>query len=129
MKKFILYLTFIFLITVLQAQRPKNIRIFNVKDKSGTLYYEYTVFKNEIFALQFVLGRGTGYYWKHLNDSLLKEPKIIELLNMTTYFYGDYIDPITEIIHFIGSNETQIVVHRFPPISGGSEEYYETYKV
>ena len=100
MNEFHLYLVFIFSITFIQTQRPKDMRIFNIEDIHGKLYYEYTVFKNEIFALQFDLGRGTGYYWSHLNDTLSKKPKTIELLKMTTYFLGDY--PKTEIIHLIG---------------------------
>ena len=131
MKKFSLYLVFVFIITFIQTQRPKNIRIFNVgeKHKFGKLFYEYTVFKNEIFAFQFENCEGTGYHWYHLNDS---EPKTIELVNMTFHSWRDDIVPITQAIFIPPSNEniTITVEEKFDPITrtGGPYEIFEIYK-
>ena len=131
MKKFSLYLVFVFIITFIQTQRPKNIRIFNVGEifKHGKLFYEYTVFKNEIFAFQFENCEGTGYHWYHLNDS---EPKTIELVNMTFHSWRDDIVPITQAIFIPPSNEniTITVEEKFEPktITGGPYEKFEIYK-
>ena len=128
MKKFSLYLVLSFIITFIQTQKPKNIRIFNVgeKHKFGKLFYEYTVFKNEIFAFQFENCEGTGYHWYHLNDS---EPKTIKLVNMTFHSWRDDIVPISEGIIIPSSNEniTKTVI-KFEPLTGGPYEKFEIYK-
>ena len=128
MKYFLLSLILLFSIIFIQAQRPQNIRIFNVEFKEGKLFYEYTVFKNEIFAFQFQILRGNYHYWAHLNDSLLKEPKIITFLNSSSYFWGDERIAKTQIVFSPVTNETSIVVIDNHPIVGGSEEYYEIFK-
>ena len=128
MKIFSLYLVLPFLINIIQTQRPKNIRIFNVGDifKHGKLFYEYTVFKNEIFAFEFKSCEGTGYHWYHLNDS---EPKTIEFVNMTFHSWRDDFVPITEEIIIPPSNENKtITVTKIEPIVGGPYEIYEIYK-
>ena len=128
MKKFSFYLVFAFIITFIQTQRPKNIRIFNVGeiDKFGKLFYEYTVFKNEIFAFKFESIGGTAIHWYHLNDS---EPKTIELVNKTFHSWRDDFVPITEEIIITPSNEniTKTVI-KMEPMTGGSYEKYEIYK-
>ena len=128
MKFFFLYFILFFKITFIQTQRPQNIRIFDVEFKEGKLFYEYTVFKNEIFAFQFKRLRGNYHYWDHLNDSLSKEPKIITFLNSSSYFWGDERITRTQIVFSPENNETSIVVIGNHPIVGGTEEYYETFK-
>jgi hypothetical protein len=108
MKYFPLYLILFFAITFVSTQRPKNIRIFNTENKNGKLFYEFTVFKNETFGIQFERGRGTAYYWEHLNDSLSKEQKPIIFLNTRSYFWADDRVPQTEIIYDLFSNKTRI---------------------
>ena len=98
MKYFSSSFIFLFSILFIQAQRPQNIRIFKVEFKGGKLFYEYTVFKNEIFAFQFKRLRGNYHYWAHLNDSLLKEPKIITFLNSSSFFWGDERIPKIQIV-------------------------------
>ena len=120
----ILLSTFIFI----QTQRPQNIRIFNVEYKEGKFFYEYTVFKNEIFAFQFERLRGNYHYWDHLNDSLSEEPEIIKFLNSSSYFWGDERIPRSEIIYHPELNMTSIIMIDNAPIIGGTEEYYETFK-
>ena len=70
MKYFLSFLILLSTSIFIKAQRPQNIRIFNVEYKEGKFFYEYTVFKNEIFAFQFERLRGNYHYWDHLNDSL-----------------------------------------------------------
>ena len=128
MKYFSSSFIFLFSILFIQAQRPQNIRIFKVEFKGGKLFYEYTVFKNGIFAFQFERLRGNYHYWAHLNDSLLKEPKIIAFLNSSSFFWGDERIPKIQIVFSPGTNETSIVVIDNHPKVGGTEKYYETFK-
>ena len=128
MKFFHLYLILFFAITFVTTPRPKNIRIFNTEDKNGKLFYEYTVFKDETFAIQFMRGRGTPYYWENLNDSLSNEQKPIILLNTSSYFWTDDRVPKTQIELIPFSNETYIITINNVRITGGSEEYYEIFK-
>ena len=128
MNYFHLYLIIVFAISFVTTPRPKNIRIFNTENKNGKLFYEFTVFKNETFGIQFERGRGTAYYWEHLNDSLSKEQKPIIFLNTRSYFWADDRVPQTEIIYDLFSNKTHIITINNWPIVGGSEEYYEIFK-
>ena len=128
MNCFHLYLIIVFAISFVTTPRPKNIRIFNTEYKNGKLFYEFTVFKNETFGIQFERGRGTAYYWDHLNDSLSKEQKPIIFLNTSSYFWADDRVPQTEIIYDLFSNKTHIITINNWPIVGGSEEYYEIFK-
>ena len=81
MKVCCLCLFFILTFEYILTQRPKDIRIFKVKQKQEKQFYEYTVFKKEIFSFGFKRERGTPYYWDHLNDSFSDKTKIIKFLN------------------------------------------------
>ena len=50
------------------APKPENITLFHL-DYYGSKhkFYEFTVFKNEIFGFEFTQGRGTPYNWEDLN--------------------------------------------------------------
>ena len=128
MKYFYPYLILFFAITFVTTPRPKNIRIFNTEDKNGKLFYEYTVFKDETFGIQFMQGRGSPYNWEHLNDSLSKEQKPIIFLNTSSYFWTDDLVPQTQIRHRPFSNETYIITINNEQFFGGTEEYYEIFK-
>ena len=120
MKYFLSFLILLSISIFIKAQRPQNIRIFNVEYKEGKFFYEYTVFKNEIFAFEFKSCEGTGYHWYHLNDS---EPKTIELVNETHHSWRDDFVPITEEIIIPPSNENKtITVTKIEPIVGGPYE-------
>ena len=128
MEYFLPFLILLSIFIFIQTQRPQNIRIFNVEYKEGKFFYEYTVFKNEIFAFQFERLRGNYHYWDHLNDSLSEEPEIIKFLNSSSYFWGDERIPRSEIIYHPELNMTSKLWIDNDPIIGGTEEYYETFK-
>ena len=54
MKVFFLFLLYALSFNFILTQRPQNIRIFKVEREEGKYFYEYTVFKNEIFSFNLV---------------------------------------------------------------------------
>ena len=122
MRDYFLYIIIIFLISFIQAQKPENIAIFDIGDynKNKETYYEFTVSKNEIFGFQFITGRGTAYYWQHLNVS-----NNIRFLNYSNYF--PHLMRRIEEIGFkpIVENPAK---NKYDIILGGTEFYYEVFQ-
>ena len=115
-----LCLIFLFIITFIQSPKPENIQIFEINHPSS---YEITVFKNQIFGLQFTKGRGLPCSWDH---TFLKESNYISFLNSSIYDYlGEECQKENELAKKL-SNST----HRYFPrcIMGGEEYYYEIFK-
>ena len=140
MRHFQALILLISLVSFSLAQKPEGIRIFNIDDEfSYKLSYEYTVFKNEIFGIRFIRGRGTNYHWNHLNDSELKESNDIQFLYSRIYDYisDEYKKQLelaknTSDIYNISEPSNDIpkpIFNNIPePINGGEEYYYEVFK-
>ena len=140
MRHFQALILLILIVSFSLAQKPEGIRIFNIDDRyNKTLSYEYTVFKNEIFGIRFIRGRGTNYYWNHLNDSELKESNDIQFLYSRIYDYiSDEYEKQLELakntsdIYNISEPSNDIpkpIINNIPePINGGEEYYYEVFK-
>ena len=120
-----LCLIFIFIITFIQSQKPENIQIFEINDFRyyRESFHEITVFKNQIFGLQFIKNRGVPCSWSH---TFLKESNYITFLSSSIYdFLGEECKKEKELAEKI-SNSTHPY---FPRCTlGGSEYYYEIFK-
>ena len=57
MKYLCFYSLFVYSIILTQAQILGNTRITLIEDSYKNLYYEFTLFKNEIFKFHFTRGR------------------------------------------------------------------------
>ena len=118
------YLIFICIIAFIQSPKPENIQIFEIDDFNYYEEYvhEFTTFKNQIFGLQFIKGRGIPCFWSHS----FKRSNYISFLNSSIYDYlGEECQKENEIAKKV-SNST---FHYFPKcIHGGSEYYYEIFK-
>ena len=121
-----LLLIFIFQIAFIRAPKPENIQIFNIDfDSNKNEPYEFTVLKNETFALQFERGRGTPCQWTHSNDTFLKNSNYSRFLNSSTWDYlsEEYEKELEKV-----KNSTSIIQEKPLPIAGGMEYYYELFK-
>jgi len=121
-----LYFIFICIITFIQSPKPENIQIFEINyfDFGKEYFHEITVFKNQIFGLQFSKGRGLPCHWSHSYTS--KESKYISFLNSTIY---DYLGEECQKENEIAKNLSNSTHPYFPKcIYGGSEYYYEIFK-
>ena len=120
-----LCLIFIFIITFIQSPKPENIQIFEINDFDyyRESFHEITVFKNQIFGLQFIKNRGVPCSWSHI---FLGESNYISFLNSSIYDYlGEECKKEQELAEKF-SNSTHPY---FPRCKlGGSEYYYEIFK-
>jgi len=85
-----LFLILILIITFIKALKPENIKIFNIYNYTFSInkeFYEINALKNETFGIQFERGRGTNCFWRHSNDTYLKESNYIYFLNNSTWDY------------------------------------------
>jgi len=120
-----LFLIFSFVITLIQAPKPPNIRIINFgRYYNEENHYDITVFKNEIFGFEFSVIRGGCGYWNHLNDTVLKESNYVRFLNRSTW---DYISEAYEKQLEAAKNSTNDR-ESIIPMDGGSSNYYELFK-
>ena len=119
-----LFLILTFIITFIKAQKPENIRIFNIsRHYNAEEHYDITVFKNEIFGLESVFGIGSCYQWKHSNHNFLKESNYVRFLNSSTWDYQ------SEAFQKELESEKNSTLKRIPIIlSGGIAYCYELFK-
>ena len=123
-----LFLFLTLIIAFIKAPKPGNIQIFNIYNYTSSInkeYYEINVLKNEIFGLEFERGRGTNCYWKHSNDTYLKESNYVRFLNSSTWDYltEEYEKKLEEI-----KKSTSAIQSEIEPAQGGTEYYYELFK-
>ena len=117
-----LCLIFLFIITFIQSPKPENIQIFEIDHSSS---YDITVFKNQIFGLQFSKGRGLPCSWSH---TFLKEYnyRYISFLNSSIY---DYLGEECQKEYEIAKKYSNSSHPYFPRcVMGGTEYYYEIFK-
>ena len=105
------------------APKPENITLFQL-DSYGSKhkFYEFTVFKNEIFGFEFARGRGTPYNWEDLNKNLTET-------NNLQFLYSTYYDFLAEMYEKQLELYRQSSIRYYPhPMTGGTEYYYKVYK-
>ena len=120
------FLILVLIKNLIKAPKPENIRLFPINYYgSKQKFYEFTVFKNEIFGFEFTQGRGTPCNWNDLNKNNynLTETNNLQFLYSTSYdFLAEQYKKELELYK-------QSSINYYPvPMVGGSEYYYKVYK-